>query len=406
MHKRNNNTMKKHTKHGRRAMIESLEARELLTATVTTASDTFSIGQGGARSALAVASVGKLSATGSHLYDHGGMTDAGIVWLRDPATGTTKTYTKPWAAPGDYFGQALAGTDDGFLYVGAYGDDTGASNAGAVYVINTVTNAITRIANPTPATNDQFGMAVAAVGTNILIGARGDDTRGTDAGAAYLFSRTGVLLATYYSPSAHGSAFFGHAVAAAGNDVLIGAHYDNRGGHLRNGAVYRYDGAFRGELANAKAVFSNPTPAADDRFGATMASDGTYVLITADGDDVAATNGGAVHVYKAYDNTFVRTITKPGAAYGDAFGNSLAARNGRAVIGCQADDYGASNSGAAYVFDLGSGTMTHQIFNPTIGMNDQFGSSVTILSDGSVVVGASGDDTLATDAGSTYRFVI
>ncbi|MGH7452332.1 MAG: FG-GAP repeat protein, partial [bacterium] len=41
--------------------------------------------------------------------------------------------------------------------------------------------------NPTPANTDQFGNAVAAVGNKILVGARNDDTGASNAGAVYLF---------------------------------------------------------------------------------------------------------------------------------------------------------------------------------------------------------------------------
>jgi hypothetical protein len=40
---------------------------------------------------------------------------------------------------------------------------------------------------PPSLTVDNFGYSVAAVGSNVLVGARYDDTRATDAGAAYLF---------------------------------------------------------------------------------------------------------------------------------------------------------------------------------------------------------------------------
>src|SRR5437867_3147251 len=52
--------------------------------------------------------------------------------------------------------------------------------------------------NPTPAVDDRFGYSVAAVGTDrVLIGAPLDDTGATNAGAAYLFSTNGALLATF-----------------------------------------------------------------------------------------------------------------------------------------------------------------------------------------------------------------
>ncbi len=90
---------------------------------------------------------------------------------------------------------------------------------------------MTTFTNPTPATSDYFGFAVAAVGTNnVLIGAYGDNTGATDAGAAYLFSTNGTLLTTFTKPTPTNVDYFGRAVAAVGTDmVLIGAYRDNTG---------------------------------------------------------------------------------------------------------------------------------------------------------------------------------
>ncbi len=69
---------------------------------------------------------------------------------------------------------------------------TGAIADGAVTAakVATVSNWFPlTIANPTPAAIDYFGISVAAVGSDrVLIGAFGDDTGAADAGAAYLFS--------------------------------------------------------------------------------------------------------------------------------------------------------------------------------------------------------------------------
>ena len=84
------------------------------------------------------------------------------------------------------------------------------------------------IANPTPAAIDNFGISVAAVGSDrVLIGARDDNTGAVDAGAAYLFSTDGTLHTTYTNPTPAVRDSFGCSVAALGSDrVLIGASGD------------------------------------------------------------------------------------------------------------------------------------------------------------------------------------
>ena len=95
---------------------------------------------------------------------------------------------------------AAVGTDR--VLIGAYGDDTGATDAGAAYLFSTNGALLTTFTNPTPAACDCFGYSVAAVGTDrVLIGAYRDDTGATDAGAAYLFSTNGTLLTTFTNPT-------------------------------------------------------------------------------------------------------------------------------------------------------------------------------------------------------------
>src|SRR5262245_9617157 len=78
------------------------------------------------------------------------------------------------------------------------------------------------INNPTPAGFDQFGYSVAAVGNNVLVGAVGDSTGGTNSGAAYLFDGSnGALLHTFTNPTPAVDDFFGLSVAAVGNNVLV-----------------------------------------------------------------------------------------------------------------------------------------------------------------------------------------
>ena len=87
--------------------------------------------------------------------------------------------------------------------------------------------------DPTVTTGDYFGRSVAIDGDNVLIGARLDDTNGTDVGQAHLFdAATGNLLQTFNDPTVTGADFFGFSVALDGDNVLIGAHGDSTNGLL------------------------------------------------------------------------------------------------------------------------------------------------------------------------------
>jgi hypothetical protein len=85
--------------------------------------------------------------------------------------------------------------------------------------------------DPTVTTGDQFGVSVAIDGNNVLIGANGDDTNGNFVGQAHLFdATTGNLLQTFDDPTVTTNDSFGASVAIDGNNVLIGAGGDNTNG--------------------------------------------------------------------------------------------------------------------------------------------------------------------------------
>ena len=99
------------------------------------------------------------------------------------------TFTNRTPEIGESFGYPLAAAGTDRVLIGVCYDNTGGSNAGAVYLFTTNGALLTTFANPTPAPLDLFGVSVAAVGNDrVLVGACLDDTGATNSGAAYLFS--------------------------------------------------------------------------------------------------------------------------------------------------------------------------------------------------------------------------
>ncbi|TMC60342.1 MAG: hypothetical protein E6J17_09935, partial [Chloroflexi bacterium] len=112
------------------------------------------------------------------------------------------------------------------VIVGAPLDDAGSTDAGAAYVFDGQRGSLLRIIQkPSPQTGDFFGAAIAAAGDEVLIGAPIDGSGGvTRAGAAYLFQiSTGTLLRVFRKPAAAPGDFFGRAVAFVNGNVLVGA---------------------------------------------------------------------------------------------------------------------------------------------------------------------------------------
>jgi hypothetical protein len=116
---------------------------------------------------------------------------------------------------------------------------------------------------------DDFGFAIAAVGEDILIGAPGAE-------AAYLFDGiTYEIKHTFLNPGGPSGSDFGRSVAAFGDDVLIGAPAGEGG----VGAVHLFD-AQGGFLLFT--IF-NPNPAVGDDFGWSLATSSNKILVGAPG---------------------------------------------------------------------------------------------------------------------------
>lgn len=303
------------------------------------------------------------------------------------------TFTNPTAGAGGEFGRAVAAVGTDRILVGAPSENAGAIIAGAAYLFGTNGALLTAFTNPTPAEGDFFGCAVAAMGTDrVLIGAYLDDTGARDAGAVYLFGIDGVLLTTLTNPSPAFD-FFGESVIAVGTDrVLIGARLADRGAN-DSGAAYLFNA--RGQLLT---TFTNPTPELNAFFGRAVAAVGTdRVLIGAPGGAP-----GAAYLFST-NGTLLRKFASPKPASGDQFGCSVEAVGvDRVLIGANWDHTGAPLAGAAYLFRI-DGALLTRFTNPT-PVSTRFGEAIAAMGTDQVLIGAPFDSTGADGAGAVNLF--
>ena len=174
--------------------------------------------------------------------------------------------------------------------------------------------------NPNPGNKPPSGKfyprpAVAAVGNNLVLGFPFDDTFGTDAGIAYLFdARTGNVLRMFTSPNPTQGGTFGCAVAAVGNKRLIGARRESPPGRTKPfGAAYVFD-ATTGELLH---TLQKPSPAEEDYFGWPVCARGEVFLVGCDADDTGAKNAGAVFLFDGSTGELLWAFRKPQPKAGD-----------------------------------------------------------------------------------------
>ena len=255
----------------------------------------------------------------------------------------------------------------------------GAWNAGGAYNFVVITN-------PAPATDDEFGCSVAAVGPNqFVIGAASKTIDGNEAvGQAYLYTN-GVLAATITDPNRYllGGDYFGNSVAAVGtNQFVIGACGTAYGvGHV--GRAYLYT---NGVLT---ATIMNPAPAAEDFFGWSVAAVGTNQFVIGAYSKQIGTNVEAGEAYLYTNGVLAVTITNPAPTANSFFGCCVAG------VGTNQFVIGAYGAGLAYLYNA-TGTLMTAITSPAPAVG-HFGYSVAAIGTNQFVIGANGGAYLYTN---------
>jgi len=259
-------------------------------------------------------------------------------------------------AADDFFGAAVA-IDGNVAVVGAWYADAGAINAGAAYMFryspggNWVQEA--KLQPDDPAVNDNFGAAVAILGNRVLVGAPGDEQDGTDAGAAYIFSKTTTWVQQIKLRPGMGSfsANCGAAVSLGSDLAYVGAP-GQAGGYVD---IYRFDGATWPKLTRLTASGS----ANGDHFGQAVHATGDKLIVGATGLDDGGSSAGGAYLFQKdnagtpgdlSDDTWSEELMFVGSDRQavDFTGQSVAVSGDQALIG----SYGGGNNRPGKVYVL------------------------------------------------------
>ncbi len=375
---------------------------------------------------LSVAVSGDTAVVGA--FGAGSQAGAAYVFTRVGTKWTEQQILKASnTAAGSLFGYSVAVSGE-TVVVGAFGDPSNATGvggsqtdktvaqAGAAYVFTRSGTAWTQQAYLKASNTDRgdlFGISVAVLGDTVVVGAAGEDSVGSgkqanngasQAGAAYVFLRTGTAWKqqAYLKASNAGSGdMFGRAVAISPDTIVIGANQESSSSNAVDGnqadnsaaqAGAAYVFARRNKAWKQQAYLKASNSRAGDQFGFSVAAAGDLVVVGAYGEssrangvggdsaDKSAAMAGAAYVFLRSGSTWKRQVylkaSKSGA--GDQFGYGVAVAGDTAIISASGEASNATgvngaqgnnsltNAGAAYVFGgLGSVSPEIEIETPS-----------------------------------------
>ena len=292
------------------------------------------------------------------------------------------------------FGYAVALSSD-TLVVGAHLDSAAGANAGAVYVFTRSGAVWSQQAKLTPTdagADKQFGAAVTIEGDTVAVGAIGDSEAVFNAGAVYIFTRSGTAWsqqAKLFSIDPRSGNLFGFSVALDGGTLAVGSPFDEDFGVTDAGTVYVFTGS--GSVWTQQSEQLATSPQEDALLGWSVAISGDTIIAGAPQDNSAADFAGSAYVFVRSGGTWTQQakLVADDAAMFESFGYSVAISGNTAAVGSAFDSTFAMFAGSAYTFTR-SGTVWTQSaeFSATDVLDsDEFGYTVA-MDGGNILVGA------------------
>lgn len=358
------------------------------------------------------------------------------------------------ATASDFSGTSVSGGDfnkDGFadVVIGAFGNDDGGAEAGAVYVMYGPLAGDYSLATPDlvlvgEEAGDNAGYTVSTAGDyngdgrdDILVGSWANDTTAADAGAVYLVHGgdagtldLSVADGIFWGEAAGDQA--GFSASSAGDtdgdgygDILIGGWGADGGGSLSGGA-WLVRGPYVGNLTLGAADAEITGATAGDLAGYSVSTAGDTdgdgyddVIIGGYGANAAAGKAWLLRGPLSSMSLSSATAVFTGEVAGDNAGASVSTAgdtdgdgNADVIIGAYLHDYGGTNTGAAYVvFGPMSGTIALSTADSKVtgeDSDDNAGWSVASAGDmdgdgqDDLLIGAFREDAGGNGAGAAY----
>jgi glucose/arabinose dehydrogenase len=368
---------------------------------------------------VAVAVSGNTAVVGAYNVNVGPNMDQGLVYVFTANAGAWSEQQKLTASDGtagDGFGVSVAIHGD-TVVVGAYADDDGSdadeADRGSAYVFTRSGEVWSEQQKLTPADGaggDLFGFAVAVNGDTALIGSPMNDEVGSEAGAAYVFTRSGATWTQQQKLFGNDSAeddAFGVSVAIEADTTVIGALRHDVASNSNQGAAYIF--ARSGLSWSQQQQLAAADGTANDQFGVSVGISGSSVIVGANSKDSGTNLGqGAGYVFAGSSGAWTQQqkLIAADGAFDDAFGTSVAISGNTAVVGSSDDDLTTSNQGSIYTFSRSDETWTQeQHLSADDGAESDFFASYVAIDGLTIVAGSpQGDIGANNDQGAAYIF--
>lgn len=344
------------------------------------------------------------------------LTDAGAAYVYHRSGGAWTQQAKLVAtddASSDHFGASVAiyGTT---VVVGAPGDNSDRGGAYVFILSGGVWSQQAKLVASDGTASDQFGLSVAISpmsiiqpsGTRIAVGAPYEDTGGTDAGAVYTYTRasggtTWTQEQKVQSTDVAAGDGLGSSVSLDLSEMIAGAPGESRTNLLSAGAAYVFR---RSATWTQEAKVVSPIAQPADLFGRAVAIDGDYVVVGAPYADTSGVNAlGTAFIYHRSGTAwpYYQTLLPDSTSPITVFGYSVAIQGLRVVVSGLGEH-------AAEVYELVSTIWIRESFltDPTDAASSVFGQSVA-LSGNDLLVGDPGETIGGqSDAGAAYTFKV
>lgn len=320
---------------------------------------------------------------------------------------------------GDRFGRSVCCTSDStYLFIGSQVESSSGINSGSVYVYKNLAGVyiqVHKFGAPDPTTNKGFGTSIVSNsdGSLLIIGARNDLDKATDAGALYVYKRISAqwkLIQKVHTLDGVSGDYFGSGLALTADGSLLFAF-----GNSSNVSTNTYKSFYVFDLINDGLVYQQKIApkdgSVDDRFGVQTAlnSDGTILAVGCFLDDETVANSGSVYVYIRQGHQWVLQqklyASDPTTSKGFGLGLAMNSDGSYILIGANTDN---ASKGSVYVFLKNGNVWTQQtkLVASDGLLSDNFGHDVCVNADASIAMVAAPDrdDNSLTDSGCVYIF--